>query len=162
MKLEGMKQLKKAFAELPKAVQPRVVRKTLKEAAQPVADRANALAPKDLGNLSRSYRVSSKLTQSQRRQLGQQGRGEIKMYIGPNYQKGTTGYAPHAHLVEFGTIDRYHKDGRYVGHAPAQPHFRPAWESGKQMVVNSITVSFDNQIQREAERLARKATPKKR
>ncbi len=161
MELVGVKELKKAFSELPKATQSNVVRRTLKSAAMPVADAANRLAPKNQGNLSRSYTVSTKLTPSQKTQVGSKPRGEIRMYIGPNYKRGTKNYAPHAHLAEFGTIDRFHKSGKHVGHTPAQPHFRPAWETYKHQIIVDYSASMKREIDRAAARLARKTAKRK-
>ncbi|RMF11096.1 MAG: HK97 gp10 family phage protein [Alphaproteobacteria bacterium] len=42
--------------------------------------------------------------------------------------------APHAHLVEFGTAERFHKSGKSVGSAPAQPFLFPAYRIMKRRI----------------------------
>ena len=46
--------------------------------------------------------------------------------------------APHAHLVEFGTADREQQTGKSVGSMPANPFFRPAWDSLKPRINANI------------------------
>jgi HK97 gp10 family phage protein len=58
--------------------------------------------------------------------------------------------APHAHLVEYGTTERFHKSGKSVGAAKQQPFFRPAWDESKGQV-NAF-------IEMECKRLFKEAT----
>lgn len=56
------------------------------------------------------------------------------------------GPVPHAHLQEFGTSR----------HGP-QPFARPAWDAGKNQVLDTIKDELAVQITKAAQRLARKA-----
>ena len=47
--------------------------------------------------------------------------------------------APHAHLVEWGTKERRHKNtGKSVGRVKARPFFRPAWDAKQDKVAGDI------------------------
>jgi len=50
--------------------------------------------------------------------------------------------APHAHLVEFGTRERFHKSGKSVGAANGYPFFRFTWDSTKGQVSALIESEF--------------------
>lgn len=46
--------------------------------------------------------------------------------------------APHAHLVEFGTVQRAHRSGKSTGNVPARPFIRPAWDEMKGEVNRAV------------------------
>lgn len=46
--------------------------------------------------------------------------------------------APHAHLVHFGTAQRFTDDGKYTGAAPAQPFFFPIIRALRRRMLNRI------------------------
>lgn len=154
VELDGFEDLSRALNELPREVGPGVLRRALKKAGQPVADMANSLAPSDSGDLGRSYIVTGRLIATQRAEAGRRTRGDVPMYVGANYARGTPNYAPHAHLVEFGTGPRFHASGKAVGHMPAQPHFRPAWEQYRTKIVAMIGQELEPIIERAAKRHA--------
>ena len=149
--LDGVTELTEAFKELTRATQKNVVTRALVEAGEPVVDAAKAAAPVASGDLRDSIQASAKAGK------GRRSKGDLSFaYIGPSYSKRDTDYAPHAHLVEFGTVARYHKSGKFVGQAPAQPFLRPAWDSRKQQVIGRFAEALDNQIQKAVARLERK------
>jgi len=57
---------------------------------------------------------------------------KVKTYLG-NVVVAITGAdattAPHAHLLEFGTVERFHKGGKSVGSGPAIGFFRRAFDA---------------------------------
>lgn len=155
MKLVGVRELQAALSELPNNVQKSAIRNALKTAAQPVADKANQKAP-GIGNLRKSYSVTARIIPSQRSEVRRPGKDAVRLFVGANYSKVAPFYAPHAHLVEFGTGPRYHANGKYVGQTVAQPHLRPAWEETKVNVVATFGPLLGNQIELAAARVARR------
>lgn len=121
--ISGLKELQAALKELPKATETRVVQDTMKVSLQPMLLEASRLAPKDEGDLADAIQSSTKVIPSQRSEVPRKGRHKILLFAGPLYSRFSGYYAPHAHLVEFGTRER---KGRGV--MPAQPFMRPAFD----------------------------------
>ena len=126
VQLTGFKELSRKLEVLGRKRGKIVVRKAVNKAATPMVKAARRLAPVGpTGNLKkgimkalRSYRAGAL----------------IMAYIGNQRGKGG---AQHAHLVEFGTTERYHASGKSVGIMPAEPFMRPAFDStkGQQMAI---------------------------
>lgn len=55
------------------------------------------------------------------------------VHVGPRRGGGHKGY--HGHLVEFGTVERFHKSGKSTGIMPKLPFMRPAFERTKDQVI---------------------------
>lgn len=137
-RVEGLKELEEALKELPKATARNVLLRTLKEQGQPIADAGQSLAPRGAtGKLAESYTVSTKLSKRQRTLNKKES--DVEVYIGPT---------PHPKSVqtEFGNR-----------HQAAHPHLRPAWDAGWRGVLEGITKSLAEQIEKARARLARKA-----
>lgn len=136
-KLEGLSDLDKALSELPKATARNVLLRTLKEQGQPIADDGEARAPKLTGGLADSYTVSTKLSRRQKKRHKKES--HVEVFIGPT---------PHAKSVqtEFGNA-----------HQAPEPHLRPAWDANVTRVLEGITKSLADQIEKARARLARKA-----
>lgn len=141
MKYDGFKDLDKALRELPKSVAMSVLRSAIKRAGKPVQDAMEANAPKLSGDLAGSIEFKSALTSRQKRFSPKQ-KGEVELFIGPSYPKGA-----HGHLLEFGTSKM-----------AAQPFARPAWDSNKQNVFETLKSEIWKSIDRARKRLAGKAT----
>jgi HK97 gp10 family phage protein len=110
------------------------MRKVLRTAAKPVADRAKELAPRDKGNLAESITVSPNLNRSQRSQNRKGSFADLEMHIGPSgLAQGIT--------QEFGTVN----------HA-AQPFMRPAWEGIKDDVLTEIGKLAWAEVEKKARR----------
>ncbi len=148
VKVEGLRDLERALGELPKANAKRVLTKTLKEAGEPVARTARAMAPKDRLDLAESIDVSTQLSPRQKRVSKKES--PVEMYIGP-------GPDPAAHLDEFGTGDRITKDGRNIGAMPPQPFMRPAWDQHKMAVLDTIANRTWWEIEQVSKRLSKRA-----
>lgn len=138
VRIDGLKDLENALRELPKANAKAVLRRTLKEAGEPVARTARSLVPKEHGYLAESIDVSTKLSGRQRK-LHKQA-SPVETFIGP-------GPDPAAHLQEFGTGP---------GHT-AQPFMRPAWDQHKEQVLDTIADMTWVEIEKTAKRLAKRA-----
>lgn len=138
VKVKGLKDLENALKDLPQANAKAVLRRTLKEAGEPIARSARSLAPKLDMHLSESIDVSTKLS---RRQRGlHKKESPVEMFIGP-------GPDPAAHLQEFGSGPGNH----------AQPFLRPAWDQNKDKALDTIANLTWVEIEKAAKRLAKKA-----
>lgn len=150
--LEGLAELARSLDQFSDQVARNITSKALAEAAEPMARAARAMAPKDSGELRESISASTRANIK-----GRLRNKNLRFaFVGPSYSKYDAHYAPHAHLVEFGTAVRHHKDGKYVGQAPAQPFMRPAFDQYKQEVV----VRFRDILAVEVEQAARRAERK--
>jgi HK97 gp10 family phage protein len=138
VKVEGLRELEAALAELPTATGKNVLRRVLKKAGQPIADAGEAYAPRLSGKLAQSYAVSTKLTRRQKRDA-REGKSSVEVYVGPT---------PHPKSIqtEFGNA-----------HQAPEPHMRPAWDGNKDRALQIIKDELGNEIQKAAGRLAKKA-----
>jgi hypothetical protein len=136
-KIEGLKELDQALAELPKATARNVLLRTLKEQGQPIADAGEANAPRLSGKLADSYTVGTKLSRRQKKLHKKESMVEV--FMGPT---------PHPKSVqtEFGNA-----------HQAPHPHLRPAWDGNVMRVLDGIKKSLADQIEKARARLARKA-----
>lgn len=143
VKVDGLKELDAALGELPKTTGKAVLRRVLKKAAQPVADAAERLAPRDDGTLAASIGVSTKLTTRQKREhrkMFKSDKASVEMFVG-------AGKLPQAHIQEFGSETI----------VTPQPFMRPAWDGNKMAVLEAIKNDLGGEIMKAAQRLARKA-----
>lgn len=138
VKVEGLKELEQALQGLPRANAKAVLRRTMKEAGEPVAKTARALAPEEMGYLRESIDVGTKL--SARQSKLHKKESPVEMFIGP-------GPDPAAHLQEFGSGPG----------DQAQPFMRPAWDQHKVEVLDTIANRTWLEIEKTAARLAKKA-----
>lgn len=138
-KIDGLSELQTALRELPDATAKNVIRRVLKKAGQPIADRARELAPVDEGDLRDSIKVGTRLSGNQRRKHRKAQKDDVEMFVG-------AGPHPQAHLQEFGTSK-----------FPPQPFMRPAWDQHKRAALNGIKEDLWTEIRKAAARLARKA-----
>ncbi len=142
VKIEGLKELDQALGELPKATGKNVLRRVIREAAEPMARLARANAPVDEGHLRESIDVSTRLSRRQagmHKRMFASDRSSVEMFVGP-------GTHPQGHLREFGG------DGN-----PPHPFVRPAWDAEKRPTLDRIANSLWMEIDKAAQRLARKA-----
>lgn len=143
VRIDGLKELDKALGELPKATAKATLRRVLKDAGEPVARAMRRLAPTDDYHLHDSIDVSTRLS---RRQAGlhrkEGGRAFQEMFVGTNNPAGVQ--------QEFGN-ERH----------PAQPFARPAWDAEKGNTLNHIANALWGEIEKSAQRLAKKASRSK-
>lgn len=147
VKVDGLRQLEAALAQLPKATAKNVVTRTLKSAAEPVDSEASRNAPEMTGRLQKSVIVGTRLTRSQRTggarrmrdgSFRSESKNYVELHIGTSMSRGM--------FTEFGTF----KDR-------AQMWFSRAWAATKMRSLEIITSNLRNEIDRAAARLARKA-----
>jgi HK97 gp10 family phage protein len=144
-KFEGLKELDRALAELPKATGKNAARRALKKAADPIDEEASAAAPFLSGRLERSVIAGTRLTRSQRSggaRLTASGfrssaKNYVELHVGTALSRGI--------FMEFGT----YKDD-------PEPFMRPAWEANKHEALDIIKAELRVEIDKAAARLARK------
>lgn len=142
VRIDGLKELDEALAQLPRATGKGVLRRTGIRALAPVIARARELVPVDKGDLKESLKITTKLSKRQQRENAKavaQGKATVQLYAG-------AAALPHAHLVEFGTAQM-----------TPQPFMRPAWDENKDKVLELIKSELADEITKAAARLSRKA-----
>lgn len=151
LKVEGLRELERALAELPRANSRSVSQRAMRAQLKPVAAMANAFWP---GSADDVFRVGTRLARGQQRGGGRAGPSEIRMYVGaPGGRFGT----PEAHLIEFGTGPRFQKNGRYTGQVAPTPMLQPAWDANKSGVLSGLAAELRTQLEQHMKRQARKA-----
>ena len=159
--IAGVKEMMRFFDELPTvSMQRTVLRNALIKAGQPIAQEAIRNVPSHksrflgnrrvgtLGRLARSIKVSTSLKESQRK--GKiRDRSRVTVYVGST--------APHAHLVEFGTVVRHTKKGKDTGRMTPNPFLTRAWEATKSTALHIFATEMKEQIIKAARRLAKRA-----
>jgi HK97 gp10 family phage protein len=142
--IEGLKDLEMAFRELGDVnLRKASARRAMKKAAQPIADDAERLAPRDQGTLQASISVGTRLSKRQarmHRKMFRNDRAAVEMFVG-------AGPLSSAHNQEFGNE-----------HNPPQPFMRPALDSNAQRYMETIGKELWADIDKTAKRAANKAT----
>jgi HK97 gp10 family phage protein len=145
VKFTGGRELDRALGELgSKALAKGVLTRVGKKRLQPIADRANQLAPDDPstpGGLHESFIVGTKLNKRQSSLAKKAGKDFVEVYAGTN--------DPAAVPQEFGTVN----------HGP-QPMLRPAWEEGKGDLLQGLATDIWAEIKKTADRLAKRLAKK--
>lgn len=164
MTFYGAQALADALVELGEFASKRTAqaanRRAMMKALQPVADDAAALAPKESGRYAKSIKVSSRLSRNQVRRAGKRmnrsGWDKASytqtVFVGPSIgEGGNVGV-----LVEFGTQERRHKNGKSVGRVVARPHMRPAWQRRRDEVLSTYQGYLWREIIKATERARRR------
>lgn len=144
MRLEGFRELEAELARLATpATRKASARRALKKAAQPMADLAQANAPRgETGNLAPSISVGTKLSKRQagmHRRMFRGSRSAVEMFIG-------AGPLPSSWTQEFGT--RHHA---------AQPFLRPAFDQDHRAMLDRLKTELWADISRAVARAERRA-----
>lgn len=156
IKVEGLRELDQALAAVAKdATAKAMMRRALKEAAQPMADMAQSLAPVgETHGLQKSVRVGTLLSRRQarlHRKMVRDDRAAVEMFVGP-------GPDPAAIAMEFGT-EPHTLGGQYAGAwhpgTEPQPFMRPAWDAEAVPTVRRLANTLAGVIARAAKRAAR-------
>lgn len=143
VRISGLRELDRALGQLPKATAKGVLRKVLREAAEPLARAARRNAPRDEMHLYESIDVSTRLSKRQALQHKKEdGRSFQEMFVGTNNPAGMQ--------QEFGN-ERH----------GAQPWLRPAWDAEQKPTLDRIGDRLGFEIVEAAKRLAKKAARSK-
>ncbi|WP_068115239.1 hypothetical protein [Tropicimonas marinistellae] len=152
---QGFRDAEKALAALPRSTARSVVRRVLKKTLEPMRDTADSYS--EQFNIA----ISSKLSPRQRGLARADFAGHVvAMYVGPVQEDGS--HAPHAHLIEFGTAERFHKDGKAVGRInPPEPFMRPAYDlwsaTALELLGGYLWAEIEKTVARRAAKAARVA-----
>lgn len=138
VKMEGLRDLERALAELPKSTAKATLRRVLKRAAAPVQASMRAKAPKRTHDLEESIVTGTRLTRRQARAAKQETKHFSEIHVGTSNPAGVP--------QEFGWTD-----------GAAQPFARPAWEETQDEALKIIGDELGGEIEKSAARLARKA-----
>lgn len=146
--IEGLREVDAALGQLGKATGRNVMRRVAVARLEPMAEEARRLAPDDPntgGNdLKNSIAVSTQLAGYARR-LNKRSKSEAEAHMGPAGRGGTKA-PPQGSQQEFGNEN----------HGP-QPFMRPAWDGGKDRLLEGIKDDLWAEIEKAAARQAKKA-----
>jgi hypothetical protein len=169
----GLPELDKALAELGQRLGAAVGYRTLEKVGAPIRDDMIAAAPVDDGVTKDSIKMVR--SSSERSRLGKaaysqtlrdggsigEARGALRSTMrGLKASSGLAGIiigpgrAPQALLAEFGTGERFHKNGKSVGTMEAQPYVRPSWDKHSGGLVAAIAAELRPEIDKAAARVA--------
>jgi len=135
-KIEGLAELADALGELSSAAAINVQKRALAEAARPIQQDAQALAPYRTGLLKRRITISSKLSARQKHSSVKESK--VELYVGPPSMA-------RAIVAEFGSVKQTPK-----------AFMRPAWDANKTKALNSIKDILAEEIEDARARAARK------
>lgn len=158
IKVEGLKQLDQALGALrTKAMAKGVVRRALLEAATPMQQKAQSMAPgradpsevitygpkgarkvRQPGTTKALVQIGTTLTKRQASKARKAGKSFSEVYVGTRDAK--------AHFEEFGSANQ-----------PPRPFMRPAYDSEAQPTINRFTDALGNELNKVAAREARRA-----
>ncbi|HUT12396.1 MAG TPA: HK97-gp10 family putative phage morphogenesis protein [Thermoguttaceae bacterium] len=138
--LEGAAHLMGVLDALPAKIAFPILRKSLREGAKIFMKEARATAPQGpTGRLKRSFKAIS---------------GKRRLHRVEAYAKSDGNVAPHTHLVEFGTAERFlrTKSGKLksTGIMRANPFMRRAWYRQRDRVERKIIDELGRGIERGA------------
>lgn len=154
VKVEGLRECQEALAELPKATSRNVLKRALLKSGQPMAEMAEQKAPKLTGHLQKSIAVSSTLSKKEQK--------NHRSMIGSLLQMTVAGWrsAPKKAVYVFvgaGPIVQASKQEFGTAHHGPQPYMRPAFDSQRMKVVETIKDLIWAEIDKARTRLAKKA-----
>lgn len=140
-RIDGLKELDRALGELPKSMGKSVLRRVLRNRAQPIAEDYRNAVRVDQGDLKRSIGVGTKLTRRQRsqhRRMFRDNRASVEMFVG-------AGGLAQAITEEFGTVDQ-----------SPHPGLRPAWDAGKGPLLSGLKADLWSEVRKAAARHAKR------
>lgn len=128
MKVTGLKEIDTVLRGLPLQLTDRLLQNAAARAAKPLVVKEQLLAPEGPeGALVDSIGVVKERYGSGR-EIGQ-------VAVGPRRRGRYKGY--HAHLVEYGTKERFNRRGASRGRMPAKPFAKPAFDATKDQVLGN-------------------------
>ena len=142
VKVEGFAALERELERLSKAAGKGVLRRSLKAAAEPMAEVANSVAPVGAtGDYAKSFSYSTKLNKRQsglHRKMFKNDRAAVEGFVGTNDPAGVQ--------QEFGNAN----------HGP-QPAMRPAWDQEAQPTLDRLGRILWDEFEKSVARAERKA-----
>jgi len=137
VRIEGVGDVEKQLQDLMKKLGADKVEPVLLNAAKDLAKEMKS-------NLAR---VTDEKTGNLKKAIGAK---KLKRYLdnpaaGAGIKYGYKG-GNHAHLIEYGTAERFHKSGKSVGAIQPRPFVRPAWDTNKDRIINGIIEELKGMI----------------
>jgi len=139
VKVEGLRELDAALGNLPKATAKNVLRRILRQAAQPIADDYREGVDVQSGALRDSIGVGTQLTKRQAAAARKEGKSFVEVYAG-------AGDDPAAHLEEFGSRNNTPNGA-----------LRTSWDKNQERALDIVAKGLGGEIEKAAARLAKKA-----
>lgn len=140
VKFEGGKAIEAAFRELGASASKRLGVRALKKVSKPIRDKAKRLAPKDEMDLEKSIEIGTRTVRS----VSRPDKDEARVYVGIDESQDRRLHI-YASVIEFGNSSH-----------PAQPYFRPAWNTEGYAAIERIKPIIWDDIERTAARQAKK------
>ena len=168
VKVDGLRDLERALAEMKKTTAKSTSIRALKKAAKPIADHAEGSAPRRSGKLAASIGVTTKkprnyeagnIAYNQTMKDGGSAKAAVaamraarranpatfaEIFITPGAKRGNP--LRQAIFQEFGTVNH-----------PPQPYMRPAFDAKKMPALETIRTELAVEIEKTRARLAKKA-----
>lgn len=157
LEVQGVRELQQALMMLPKSLRRTPLTNALKKAGEPTRALAAANCPRsavddDGKHLADTIRTTPMLNRNQRKQHKRMADG-VEVFIGST--------SPLAHLVEFGTAERFRKGVQTgtgaTGRMPAMPFLTRAWDSTKEGALAIIKAELWKEILAAAKRVRKRA-----
>lgn len=136
VKVEGLRDLDRALNELKVTTARNVGRRTVRGALEPMAEAARGNVAKDR---SGELRGSICITTARPKGKGYKRQDKIEAHMGPGQQ-------PQGIQEEFGNRNQ-----------SPRPFMRPAWDAGKEALLEAVKTGLAIEIAEAAKRAARKA-----
>lgn len=160
MELSGFDEFEEALEQLSKAAGKNTLRRSLKTAAEPMAELARSMAPDDPStggfDLVKSITVGNRLSKSEtakHRKMFRNDRASVEMFVG-------AGPLPQAVYAEFGTAPHINK-GLFAGTEnpgmSPRPFMRPAWDQDHKPLLDRLGKELWREIKKTMARAERKA-----
>lgn len=131
--VDGADGIKRTLENLAKSLPVDQVEPKLMEAAKVIQSVAKANAPRgETGNLVKGIKA---------KYMDRLGFDRPRSAIAASY-------APHDHLVEFGTKPRFNKNGRFTGIMPANPFFRTTVSAYGNDIMKNLISDFSAMLDR--------------
>ena len=151
-KIEGLREVEKALADLGKSIGRGVLRRVAQRALAPIAADAKSAvvgSTAGTGELADSIAVSARLSKSQAKEARRERKDFVEMHVG-------AGALQQAHLLEFGTGERFLSNGKSVGTMLPEPYMRPAWDAHRGEIVDDLARDLWTEIEKTAARKAKR------
>jgi hypothetical protein len=79
--------------------------------------------------------------------LSKPGKYPLSVAVGLNYASGS--YAANlAYGFEYGTVDRYHKSGKFTGRLTPAPWFRPTVDANRNQIVTNVINAMSKLVEK--------------
>ena len=140
--IEGIEEIQRAFAQLPKKVATKIIRKSVRESLRPMMTAVKALTPKKTGALARSTKI---------RAITKRKRGSIAIEVRQGERANQIFYGGFLNYGTKGGHSKRRKSTRGVNKGIKGRHyFEQAFEQTKDHVGSDVAKRISDGIAREA------------